>query len=126
MATYWVHALCDALLGAAALGDIGRHFPDSDPQWRDADSRKLLRAVMHLLQAQGLLVVNVDTTIIAEAPLLAPHMPSMCTNIAADLGCALDSVSVKATTTETLGFCGRGEGIAAQAIVLLESSGIGK
>jgi 2-C-methyl-D-erythritol 2,4-cyclodiphosphate synthase len=114
-----LHALCDALLGAAALGDIGRHFPDSDPRYRGIDSRALLRHVAGLLREGGWTVGNVDATIIAEAPRMAPHVPAMVANIAADLGIAESCVSVKATTTERLGFTGRGEGIAAQAVCLL-------
>ena len=115
-----LHAICDALLGAAALGDIGRHFPDSDARFRGIDSRKLLREVTALLKTGGFLVRNVDATIIAEAPRMAPHIPSMVANIAADLGIDAGRVNVKATTTEKLGFTGRGEGIAAQAICLIE------
>ena len=114
-----LHAITDAVLGAAALGDIGRHFPDTDPRYRDADSRALLRAVVRLAHAAGWVVVNVDSTIIAQAPRMAPHIPAMVNNIAADLGIAAAHVSVKAKTTERLGFTGRGEGIAAQAVVLL-------
>jgi 2-C-methyl-D-erythritol 2,4-cyclodiphosphate synthase len=115
-----LHAVCDALLGAAALGDIGRHFPDSDPRYRGIDSRQLLRHVAGLLRERGLRVGNVDATIIAQAPRMAPHIPGMVNNIAADLGIDAFQVNVKATTTEELGFAGRGEGIAAQAICLLE------
>jgi len=115
-----LHAICDALLGAAALGDIGRHFPDSDARFRGIDSRKLLREVTALLKTGGFLVRNVDATIIAEAPRMAPHIASMVANIAADLGIDAGRVNVKATTTEKLGFTGRGEGIAAQAICLIE------
>jgi 2-C-methyl-D-erythritol 2,4-cyclodiphosphate synthase len=115
-----LHALCDALLGAAALGDIGRHFPDSDPKYRGIDSRELLRHVARLLRDRGLRVVNVDATIIAQAPRMAPHIPAMVAHIAADLAIAPSCVNVKATTTEELGFAGRGEGIAAQAICLIE------
>jgi 2-C-methyl-D-erythritol 2,4-cyclodiphosphate synthase len=115
-----LHAICDALLGAAALGDIGRHFPDSDASYRGIDSRELLRRVAKLLADRGLHVVNVDATIIAEAPRMAPHIPRMVDNIAADLGVAPAHVNVKATTTEKLGFAGRGEGIAAQAVCLVE------
>jgi 2-C-methyl-D-erythritol 2,4-cyclodiphosphate synthase len=115
-----LHAVCDALLGAAALGDIGRHFPDSDPRYKDADSRALLRAVAELLASAGLRVVNVDATVIAEAPRIAPHAARMVRNIAEDLRVPLSAINVKATTTEKLGFTGRGEGIAAQAIALLE------
>jgi 2-C-methyl-D-erythritol 2,4-cyclodiphosphate synthase len=115
-----LHAICDALLGAAALGDIGRHFPDSDPRYKGIDSRELLRHVGRLLAERGHRIANLDATIIAEAPRMAPHVPAMVANIAADLGIAPGSVNVKATTTERLGFTGRGDGIAAQAIALLE------
>lgn len=115
-----LHAICDALLGAAALGDIGRHFPDSDPRYKGIDSRELLRHVAKLLAGGGHRVANLDATIIAEAPRMAPHVPAMVANIAADLGIEPGRVNVKATTTERLGFAGRGEGIAAQAIALLE------
>ncbi|MDH5263540.1 MAG: 2-C-methyl-D-erythritol 2,4-cyclodiphosphate synthase [Betaproteobacteria bacterium] len=114
-----LHAVCDALLGAAALGDIGRHFPDSDPRYKGIDSRELLRRVAGLVREDGFVPENVDATIIAEEPRMAPHVPAMVANIAADLGIAEDRVNVKATTTERLGFTGRGEGIAAQAVVLL-------
>ena len=114
-----LHAICDALLGAAALGDIGKHFPDSDPRYKGIDSRELLRQVAKLLGDRGRRVVNVDATIVAEAPRMAPHIPRMVENIAADLGIGATHVNVKATTTEKLGFTGRGEGIAAQAICLL-------
>src|SRR5690242_1718089 len=115
-----LHAICDALLGAAALGDIGKHFPDSDPRYKGIDSRELLREVAKLLGDRGRRVVNVDATIIAEAPRMAPHIPAMVANIAADIGVEPHYVNVKATTTEKLGFTGRGEGIAAQAICLVE------
>jgi 2-C-methyl-D-erythritol 2,4-cyclodiphosphate synthase len=115
-----LHALCDALLGAAALGDIGKHFPDNDPRFKGIDSRELLRQVAKLLADRGRRVVNVDATIIAEAPRMAPHIPKMVANIAADLGIEPHYVNVKATTTEKLGFAGRGEGIAAQAVCLVE------
>ena len=115
-----LHALCDALLGAAGLGDIGRHFPDNDVAYQGIDSRKLLRAVMEKIEQQGLAVGNADLTIVAQAPKLAPHVELMCGNIAADLGVERDRVNVKATTTEQLGFTGRREGIAAFAVVLLE------
>ena len=118
-----IHALADALLGAAALGDIGMHFPDSDPAYQGADSRVLLREVARKLAAAGWRIVNVDSTVIAQAPRLAPHIPAMIANLAADLGLAVSAVSVKATTTERLGFTGRGEGIAAQAIALIEPRG---
>jgi 2-C-methyl-D-erythritol 2,4-cyclodiphosphate synthase len=114
-----IHAVCDALLGAAGLGDIGAHFPDSDPRYQDIDSRKLLREVARLLKERGLKTANVDATIIAQAPRLAPHVPAMCANLAADLGIPRSAVNVKAKTTEKLGFVGRGEGIAAEAIALL-------
>ena len=114
-----LHAICDALIGAAALGDIGRHFPDSDPKYKDIDSRKLLRATAALLVKNGLGVVNLDATIIAQVPRMAPHIPAMITNIAADLGVPQSDVSVKAKTTERLGFTGRGEGIAAEAVALI-------
>jgi 2-C-methyl-D-erythritol 2,4-cyclodiphosphate synthase len=115
-----LHAICDALLGAAALGDIGRHFPDTDERYRGADSRALLRTVAGEVKKAGFRVANVDATIIAQAPRMAPHIPAMVANIAADLGIPPKAVNVKATTTEQLGFTGRGEGIAAQAIALLE------
>ena len=114
-----IHAVCDALLGAAALGDIGQHFPDSDASLRGIDSRALLRAVRDKIAAAGYRIVNVDTTIIAEAPRVAPHADAMRGNIAADLGIGIGAVSVKATTSEKMGFAGRGEGIAVQAIALL-------
>lgn len=117
-----IHAICDALLGAAGLGDIGRHFPDTDPQYSGADSRVLLRAVREKIAAAGHAVANIDATIIAQAPRMAPHVAQMEANIAADLAVAAGAVNVKATTTERLGFSGRGEGIAAQAIALLVSS----
>lgn len=115
-----LHALCDALLGAAGLGDIGKHFPDNDPQYKGIDSRKLLRHVGDLLRARGWATGNVDATIIAQAPRMAPHIPAMREHIAQDLGIELDQVNVKATTTEKLGFTGRGEGIAAEAVCLIE------
>jgi 2-C-methyl-D-erythritol 2,4-cyclodiphosphate synthase len=114
-----LHAIADALLGALALGDIGTHFPDTDARYQGADSRALLRHVMSLVAARGFAVGNLDATVIAQAPKLAPHIDAMRANIAADLGCALEGVSVKATTTERLGFTGREEGIAAEAVVLL-------
>lgn len=114
-----LHAIADALLGAMALGDLGRHFPDSDARWKGADSCELLRHVWTLVNASGYAVSNVDATIIAEAPRFAPHVDAMRANIARDLACDVGCVSVKATTTERMGFTGRGEGIAAQAIVLL-------
>ena len=114
-----LHAICDALIGAAALGDIGRHFPDSDPQYNGIDSRKLLRETARLLTAHGWRVINLDATIIAQEPRMAPHIPAMVTNIATDLGVAQGDVSVKAKTTEKLGFAGRGEGMAAEAVALI-------
>ena len=114
-----LHAITDALLGAAALGDIGRHFPDTSAAFAGADSRVLLRATRSLLRTAGYDVVNVDSTIIAEAPKMAPHIAAMVANIAADLDIAPVDVSVKAKTTERLGFTGRGEGIAAEAIALI-------
>lgn len=114
-----LHALCDALLGAAALGDIGRHFPDTDPAFAGADSRVLLREVISKVHAAGWQVANVDVTVIAQAPKLAPHIAQMVANIAADLGLPNSAVNVKATTTEKLGFTGRGEGIACEAVCLL-------
>ena len=116
-----LHSICDALLGALARGDIGAHFPDTDPRWKGADSRTLLRHVAGLMREDGLSVANLDTTLIAQAPKLAPHVPAMRANIAQDLGCAVECVSVKATTTERLGFAGREEGIAALATILLTS-----
>jgi 2-C-methyl-D-erythritol 2,4-cyclodiphosphate synthase len=117
-----LHAVTDALLGAAGLGDIGRHFPDTDPAYRDADSRALLRAAMAKVRAAGYAVVNVDATIIAQAPRMAPHIPAMVANLAADLGVTPSQVNVKAKTTEHLGFAGRGEGIAAEAVALLDDA----
>lgn len=115
-----LHALADALLGAVALGDIGHLFPDTSDEWAGADSRNLLRRVMERVAEEGYKVANVDTTIIAQAPKMAPHIQTMRLNIAQDLNLAANRVSVKATTTERLGFTGRGEGIACQAICLLE------
>ncbi|MFO7703633.1 MAG: 2-C-methyl-D-erythritol 2,4-cyclodiphosphate synthase [Halopseudomonas sp.] len=114
-----LHALTDALLGAAALGDIGQHFPDTDPRFKGADSRALLRHALSLVQAKGWKVGNVDATIVAQAPKMAGHIPAMRAVIAADLQVALDQVNVKATTTEKLGFVGREEGIAVHAVALL-------
>ena len=114
-----LHAIADAILGALALGDLGRHFPDTDPQWKDADSRKLLRQVFSLASNRGYVIGNVDATIIAQAPRLAPHVEAMRRNIADDLRCDVEQVSVKATTTERLGFTGREEGIAALATVVI-------
>jgi 2-C-methyl-D-erythritol 2,4-cyclodiphosphate synthase len=116
-----IHAVCDALLGAAALGDIGRHFPDTDPKYKNADSRALLRAVAKKVREAGFDIANVDATVIAEAPKLAPHIPAMVANVAADLGVPAAQVNVKAKTAEKLGALGRGEGIAAQAIALVDA-----
>ena len=115
-----IHAICDACLGAAGLGDIGRHFPDNDAQYKNIDSRKLLRKVKEAIAERGWKIANVDSTIVAQAPRIAPHLPRMIQNIAADLGITPESVNIKATTTEKLGFAGREEGIAAHAVVLLE------
>ena len=117
-----LHALCDALLGACALGDMGRHFPDSDPALADVDSRKLLREVILLVRGQERKVVNIDITVVAQAPKIAPHVQGICLNIAADCEITVDRVNVKATTTERLGFTGRQEGIAVHAVVLLDGS----
>jgi 2-C-methyl-D-erythritol 2,4-cyclodiphosphate synthase len=114
-----LHAVCDAILGALALGDLGAHFPDTDPRWKGVDSRVLLRHIVSLASGGGWRTSNLDATLIAQAPKLAPHAPAMRANLAADLGCELEDISVKATTTERLGFTGRGEGIAALATVLL-------
>jgi 2-C-methyl-D-erythritol 2,4-cyclodiphosphate synthase len=116
-----LHAICDALLGAAGLGDIGRHFPDTDAQYKGADSRALLRQVIGLLKASGYVVGNIDATIIAQAPKMAPHIPQMCVNIATDCDVEISRINVKATTTEKLGFTGRGEGIASEAVVLISA-----
>jgi len=115
-----LHALCDAILGAAALGDIGKHFPDTDPNFKGADSRVLLRHVYSIVQAKGYRLINADITIIAQAPKMSPHTAAMCQNIATDLHVDIDAINVKATTTEKLGFEGRKEGIAVQAVVLIE------
>ncbi len=115
-----VHAVCDALLGAAGLGDIGRHFPDSDDAYNNVDSRELLRKVVAFLHLEGLAVRNVDVTVVAQAPKLAAHMPVMCKRLAADMHVESQRVNVKATTTEGMGFAGRGEGIACYAVALLD------
>jgi 2-C-methyl-D-erythritol 2,4-cyclodiphosphate synthase len=115
-----LHAICDALLGAAGLGDIGRHFPDTDPAYAGADSRVLLRQVAALITQSGYRIANIDSTIIAQAPRMAPHAAQMTANISADLGIEAERINVKAKTTEKLGAVGRGEGIAAEAIALLE------
>lgn len=117
-----IHAVCDACLGAAGLGDIGRHFPDTDPQYKNIDSRILLRQVKQAIQTKGWRVENIDTTIVAQAPRLAPFMDRMRANLAQDLGIPADSVNIKAGTTEKMGFTGREEGIAVHAVVLLQSS----
>lgn len=117
-----LHAICDALLGAAALGDIGKHFPPSDMRYQGIDSRELLRHVRQLLQDKGYQVGNLDATVIAEAPRLRPYIDAMRENIAQDLGVVVDVINVKATTTEKLGFTGRGEGIAAEAVCLISST----
>ncbi|QFY90877.1 2-C-methyl-D-erythritol 2,4-cyclodiphosphate synthase [Magnetovirga frankeli] len=117
-----LHALCDALLGAAGLGDIGRHFPDSDARFRNIDSRLLLRDVMAQLQQQGLRLHNADLTLVAQRPRLAAYIPAMISNIAADLQVETAAINLKATTTERMGFTGRGEGIAAFAVVLLDAA----
>lgn len=114
-----IHALCDAMFGALALGDIGKHFPPSDPRWHDADSRQFLRHAAQLMDEQGYALGNADITVLGEAPKVGPHALAMRERLAADLRCELGQISVKATTTERLGFTGRGEGIAAQASVLL-------
>lgn len=111
-----LHAICDALLGAAALGDIGKHFPPSDDTYKNADSRELLRQVVGLLKAKNYVVNNIDATVICEAPMLSLHTAQMCANISADCGVDIGQINVKATTTEKLGFTGRGEGIAAEAV----------
>lgn len=117
-----LHAVCDALLGAAALGDIGKHFPNTDPRFKGIDSRELLRHVAALLRDKGYAVMNVDGTVIAEMPKLAPHIAAMRANIAVDIGILDDCVNVKATTSERLGFTGRGEGIAAEAVCLIQKA----
>ena len=117
-----IHAICDALLGAGGLGDIGRHFPDTDPQYKNADSRELLRRVRLLLAERGYEPQNVDATVVAQAPKLAPHIERMRMNIASDLDIGISRVNIKATTTEGLGFTGREEGIAAHAVALIDLS----
>ncbi len=115
-----LHAICDALIGAAALGDIGAHFPDTDPRYKDIDSRKLLREVGKLLTENGWRIINIDATIIAEAPKMAPHIPAMVKNIAQDLAIDVGDVNVKAKTNEKLGYIGRGEGIMAEAVACIK------
>lgn len=117
-----IHAICDALLGAIAQGDIGHHFPDTDPANANVDSRKLLRKVMVLVHEAGWEPANLDATLVLQAPRMAPHIPAMCAHLAADLAVDVSQVNVKATTTEHLGFTGRGEGIAAHAVVLLQAA----
>jgi 2-C-methyl-D-erythritol 2,4-cyclodiphosphate synthase len=114
-----LHAICDALLGAVGMGDIGKHFPDTDPRYKGIDSRALLRHVTALVHARGYTIANIDATLIAEAPRMAPHITAMVANIAADTSLESEAVNVKATTTEKLGFTGRGEGIAAEAVCLI-------
>ncbi|MFO7765361.1 MAG: 2-C-methyl-D-erythritol 2,4-cyclodiphosphate synthase [Pelovirga sp.] len=114
-----LHAICDALLGASGLGDIGRHFPDSDPVFKGCDSRMLLRRTMALVKQKGYLLGNIDTTIVCQKPQLAPYISTMVENIAADCNVGKEQINIKATTTEQLGFCGRGEGIAVYAVALI-------
>ncbi|MFT4926604.1 MAG: 2-C-methyl-D-erythritol 2,4-cyclodiphosphate synthase [Phenylobacterium sp.] len=121
-----LHAICDAILGALALGDIGQHFPDTCDEFAGINSRVLLRRVYKLATEKNYVIGNLDSTIIAQAPKMAPHIKQMCSNIAEDLALEIDQVNVKATTTETLGFTGRKEGIAAHAVVILDKSGGGK
>ena len=114
-----LHALCDALLGAAALGDIGKYFPDTDPAFRDMDSRLILRKIHSLLQDKSYTIMNIDITILAQAPKMSPHIPTMIANIAADVQLNVDCINIKATTTEGMGFIGRQEGIAVHAVTLI-------
>ena len=118
-----IHALCDAILGALALGDIGRHFPPSDPAWRGADSRVFLRHCVGLARMRGWVIGNADVTLVCEGPRIGPHADAMRGVLAEDMGVGIDQVSVKATTTERMGFCGREEGIAAMAVALLQAEG---
>ncbi|MEA1891067.1 MAG: 2-C-methyl-D-erythritol 2,4-cyclodiphosphate synthase, partial [Pseudomonadota bacterium] len=120
-----IHSLCDALIGAAGEGDIGRHFPDTDSSYHNIDSRVLLRKVVTMLKDDDWKIVNADLTIIAQAPKMAPHIPEMCSLLAADMNINVKQLNIKATTTENLGYCGREEGIAAMAVVLIEA-GAGK
>ncbi len=115
-----IHAICDACLGAAGLGDIGRHFPDTDPQYKNIDSRKLLLKVKEAIAERGWKIANVDSTIVAQAPRVSPYLAQMIANISTDLGIPAETINIKATTTEKLGFAGREEGIAAHAVALLE------
>lgn len=117
-----LHALCDAILGACGLGDIGHHFPDTDPNYKGACSRNLLRQVVAQMRGKNFSIVNADMTLIAQAPKMAPHLPAMLANLAADLNINLEQLNIKASTTEKLGFIGRGEGIAALAVVLLRKN----
>ena len=117
-----LHAICDSIIGALGLGDIGQHFPDTDKQYSGADSRVLLRHVVQLMQNKSFEIANLDSTIIAQAPKLAAYLPAMKNNIAADLGCEIDQINIKATTTEKLGFAGRQEGIEAHTVVLLTAN----
>jgi len=117
-----LHALCDALLGAAGLGDIGQHFPDTDARWKGADSGRFVTAVLEMLGRRGYTVVNVDLTLLAQAPRIATHRDAICANVARLLGLAADCVNLKATTTEYMGFVGRGEGLAAMATVLVQAA----
>ena len=117
-----IHALIDALLGAAALGDIGQHFPDTDAKWQGANSRQLLAAVVAMIASKGYKLGNVDITIVAQQPKMLPHLDKMRLNLAADISCNIDQINIKATTTEELGFAGRKEGIACHAVALLVSS----
>jgi 2-C-methyl-D-erythritol 2,4-cyclodiphosphate synthase len=114
-----IHAICDACLGAAGLGDIGRHFPDTDPQFKNIDSRHLLRKVKEAIAGRGWKIANIDSTIVAQAPRVAPYLAQMIANVSSDLGIPVENINIKATTTEKLGFAGREEGIAAHAVVLL-------
>jgi 2-C-methyl-D-erythritol 2,4-cyclodiphosphate synthase len=116
-----IHAICDACLGAAGLGDIGRHFPDTDAQYKNIDSRKLLRKVKDAIAERGWKIANIDSTIVAQAPRVGPYLAPMIANVSADLGIPAENINIKATTTEKLGFAGREEGIAAHAVVLLEA-----
>jgi 2-C-methyl-D-erythritol 2,4-cyclodiphosphate synthase len=115
-----IHAICDACLGAAGLGDIGRHFPDTDPQYKNIDSRQLLRKVKEAIAERGWKIANVDSTIVAQAPRVAPYLAQMVANVSSDLGIPAENINIKVTTTEKLGFAGREEGIAAHAVALLE------
>lgn len=117
-----IHACCDAIIGALGLGDIGQHFPDTDPQFAGADSRKLLRHVATLMSEQGFVLSNLDATVVAQAPKLASYLPAMREHISADLACSVQQINIKATTTEQLGFAGREEGMAAHAVVLIATT----